>query len=835
MRIIKLIILSTFLFNSTAYPYQNISDTLRVPLMTNNGKGSKRLKDTKSPSVDAKTIANITGWLIDNIEKATRGELNEVLPVLAEHLKGLKALGLGIQDEEIDKIMQGIIADRLRPRKEWKTVKFFKGELADIVDGKDTEITVTEIGFAHILGLKHRTANAFVMTPQGKLLIQRRAPGRKYPLYLSIFGGHLKAGQNYEQGIKEELVQELHLPEGTELKGGVGFLNKEDYEEAGVTNKEFRGLYVYQLTQEEYAKVMEYSKGLEEEKARRTEDEFGAWLSASDAKSKGFGEVWGYYEIDVNGIEGAKKETIWVADDKRDIDLHYIEIVDIFKDSQKRQNAHFTPDLLERIVRKGGIVSKLESPKLASGQNIKPPFDNPKAVGSAINEGSIGMYDGIIESWDIKMTAGNVFKYKVDKEVERKRVGRLRAMFNPGRSAKPKPPDVGISMAKVDADFSIYRSHNPEERNYNRINESEVVAEGLDLKGVNAEIIVNIFPFVRGHVLITPDRKKGHNQYFIPKAATVALEALRKINRKSYKITYNSWGAFGSVNHLHLQGLDYEENSGEEKMPVEGAKRNPPFEREGVSVSTLSDWLLKGFVLTSDNAEALSSKLIGLTTILHRKNQPFNIIFTYDGSKYDVYVLPRKYEKLSVSKLGTGVAYLEVGGEVLFVKQEGKTLEESKQIYDESTKNETNLADEIAAVGLDESSFKAIADQFASPDRLIKFSDIELTPVLFLDTEVVLDSNNFKDTLAKLNINKGNIPVILLIKETKDSIIAKLQGIDLTGVQFRTPVELGLQDLKWDKDERVNLIDGIANISCIPLTNALCEKYKNLQKVRDQV
>ena len=114
-------------------------------------------------------------------------------------------------------------------------------------------------------------------------------------------------------------------------------------------------------------------------------------------------------------------------------------------------------------------------------------------------------------------------------------------------------------------------------------------------------------------------------------------------------------------------------------------------------------------------------------------------------------------------------------------------------------------------------------------------SVLELTPTLFLDTEVAANPDAFKQGLAQLKSNEGNIPVVLLTEETKESIVAKLSGIDLTGVQFRTKAELGLQDLEWGKDERVSLIDGIDNLKCIPLTKALCETYKDLQKVRDQV
>jgi hypothetical protein len=103
-----------------------------------------------------------------------------------------------------------------------------------------------------------------------------------------------------------------------------------------------------------------------------------------------------------------------------------------------------------------------------------------------------------------------------------------------------------------------------------------------------------------------------------------------------------------------------------------------------------------------------------------------------------------------------------------------------------------------------------------------------------LDTDVTANPKDFKKALRELRVNK-NIPVILLTEEIEDTVRIKLKKIDLRGVKFRTLAELGLQDLYWNKDERVSPIDGIDNLKCIPLTSALCETYKNLQKVRDQV
>ncbi len=116
---------------------------------------------------------------------------------------------------------------------------------------------------------------------------------------------------------------------------------------------------------------------------------------------------------------------------------------------------------------------------------------------------------------------------------------------------------------------------------------------------------------------------------------------------------------------------------------------------------------------------------------------------------------------------------------------------------------------------------------------LTNLSNLKLTPVLFLDKEVVKNPSGFGQVLKQLKANEGNIPVIVLTKETGKSIKLKLTGLDLTGVQLRTLRELGLKKSKLNK--LMSPIANIDNLKCIPLTKPLCEKFKDLQKARDEV
>lgn len=255
---------------------------------------------------------------------------------------------LDIEVSEIDNIIDII-------RKYGEFAKLIKGEPADVVDEDDKKIGVTEIGLCHYLGLRHRTANAIVLTKEGKVLLQLRAPGRKYELFLSIFGGHLKAGQEYEEAMRDELRQELHLDDLP--KGILTEIGKESYEVIGDKNVEFRKLYTHKITDAEYRQVEDRIDIIENKKRKLVEKHgieqakkfFSEWLKSDERRDQGLGEVWGYYGVNPKDITNADHETISVKDDDyKNIELHYLIISDVILGPNFK--GFFTPDLLDRIV-----------------------------------------------------------------------------------------------------------------------------------------------------------------------------------------------------------------------------------------------------------------------------------------------------------------------------------------------------------------------------------------------------------------------------------------------------------------------------------------------------
>ena len=103
-----------------------------------------------------------------------------------------------------------------------------KDELLDIVDQNDNVIgqKLRSEVYANKLS-SFRVVNAFLINKQGKLWIPRRTKDKRiFPLYLDAsMGGHVMAGESYEQALARELMEELRIDILTEPYEYVGSLN----------------------------------------------------------------------------------------------------------------------------------------------------------------------------------------------------------------------------------------------------------------------------------------------------------------------------------------------------------------------------------------------------------------------------------------------------------------------------------------------------------------------------------------------------------------------------------------------------------------------------------
>ena len=293
-----------------------------------------------------------------------------------------------------------------------------------------------------------------------------------------------------------------------------------------------------------------------------------------------------------------------------------------------------------------------------------------KEFAANINAGKITVISvAILKQWE-KLMADMLIseryhafvKHLTKRNIEFSRAGSLMKILNLERAGKR------ATQFKIKAGETLEKKYNPGDKFiFNDVLPD--IALGINFGGILTDIIVNANPLLWGNVLILPDPSKCLSQYFNKEAAIVALNLLDKFNNPGYKLGFNGPGAFASVPQLHLQGFDYFDSTGEDKLPVENAEKTSFFSNNNVSIMTLSDWAVNTIVLNGSSLDSLNKALVLLTDILHKRNQPFNIVFTKNSdNNYAVYVFPRKLEGPG-GVFGTGVAFLELAGAVLFTNQ----------------------------------------------------------------------------------------------------------------------------------------------------------------------
>ncbi len=360
--------------------------------------------------------------------------------------------------------------------------------------------------------------------------------------------------------------------------------------------------------------------------------------------------------------------------------------------------------LVGKILIQSALNAVRHSLGLATATESMPGhLSDPAAVerGQRINQNSASLDKELMFAWDEKMASGQVFKFNL-KDVVWLSLDRFRKVFNPGRAGK-RPRQMDIAELNQPFNPDTFHFDSP------KMNPAELLAEGVDVNGVETDYVANVNPLKQGHFLITPQRRSRHNQSFSRMAALVALGTIAMFGHR-LKIGYNSVGAFASINHLHLQGVPYDVG---DQMPVEREFANPQRRTllrsdGGLQLWQFTQWPIKGDVLTGRDQIALADRLAEMTDVLQKENQPFNIIFTRkEDGEFVIFLMPRQPEKST--RFGTGAAFFECSGEFLFIRQSETSEEQS--IADFQGADEQVLQEDLATFDLNEAQKREIQEK----------------------------------------------------------------------------------------------------------------------------
>ncbi|CAI5713405.1 unnamed protein product [Hyaloperonospora brassicae] len=171
-----------------------------------------------------------------------------------------------------------------------------------------------------------------------------------------------------------------------------------------------------------------------------------------------------------------------------------------------------------------------------------------------------------------------------------------------------------------------------------------VQATGIEERGVEHFVLVNVAPLVRGHVLFVLDMDLVNPQSLTKKYMHYALGISRAIQREDFALGFNSAGAWSSVNHLHLHGYFFpqREDRTSANFPVASQTKEVLFRVGGTLVNRLPDWAATCFVIEAEDAanDGVEVAQIAWTLLelLQSRGTPHNLLVV----DMKVFIYPRQ-------------------------------------------------------------------------------------------------------------------------------------------------------------------------------------------------
>ena len=344
-------------------------------------------------------IVELSQMIRDNFTAMTINEYNAAYAQLESYLRNLNAQlkerGIAMQDYvTIGDAMKALKDDRvlkLLNKKNFAFITRLTGPLVDIVDASGQTVTQTQEWVAHMFGLPHRVAYALVIGPNDEVVFQRLAHGRVEAGSLAAFGSHVEPGADEKETVRRELMKDLRLQA---LKGRLLPLGKAgqftydvkmtNVEDKWLNNNEYRALFAYFLTQEEFEWIRRDRNEMVRDRSLMAFEEFvqsGLWpvrnyaIVSFDALKKAAAEGKHAFYMEEDYVDRAESgrvafnsilEGIVISQARNDTaSLTVLDELQELLDKEKAAGLSIT----ERL--KGKLSSKLSSVK----DRIRPQSD----------------------------------------------------------------------------------------------------------------------------------------------------------------------------------------------------------------------------------------------------------------------------------------------------------------------------------------------------------------------------------------------------------------------------------------------------------------------------
>ncbi|XP_058186091.1 GDP-L-galactose phosphorylase 1-like isoform X2 [Rhododendron vialii] len=184
----------------------------------------------------------------------------------------------------------------------------------------------------------------------------------------------------------------------------------------------------------------------------------------------------------------------------------------------------------------------------------------------------------------------------------------------------------------------------------------------------------------------------------------LALHMAKVASEPSFRLGYNSLGAFATINHLHFQAYYLSVPFPVEKAPTQRIRMGKDIPDNGVVVSQLLNYPVRGFVFEGGlKLRNLSNAVASSCIRLQNKNIPFNVLIADCGRK--IFLFPQCYaKKLALGEVSDELLDTQVNPAVWEISGH-MVLKRRKDYDDASEKNACRL---LAEVSLSEERFEEV-------------------------------------------------------------------------------------------------------------------------------
>ncbi|XP_052304563.1 GDP-L-galactose phosphorylase 1 isoform X2 [Populus trichocarpa] len=319
--------------------------------------------------------------------------------------------------------------------------------------------------------------------------------------------------------------------------------------------------------------------------------------------------------------------------------------------------------------------------------------DNSNLIGNSVEKSSeeqphmCFLHNLLLGQWEDRMSRG-LFRYDVtacDTKIIPGRYGFI-AQLNKGRHLKKRPTEFRVDKVLQDFDETKF--------NFTKVGQEEVLfrfeksidhnrhffpsAPPITADSNSSSVVaINVSPIEYGHVLLIPQVLNCLPQRIDHGSFLLALHMAKEAADPFFRVGYNSLGAFATINHLHFQAYYLAAPFPVEKAPTRRIMTMKSPQDEGVIVSQLLNYPVRGLVFEGGSTvQDLSDSVASSCIFLQNNNIPFNVLITDCGRR--IFLFPQCYAEkqargeASQELLDTQVnpAVWEISGHIVLKRQE---------------------------------------------------------------------------------------------------------------------------------------------------------------------